>query len=324
MKVLAIRLGRFGDLILLFRALVVLKARLPESHLTLLTDLRWVPLAEMCPAIDEIIPLDRLAMRDGSLRRAIGGIVSLMSVLRRRRFDAVIDFHGFRETSLLAWWTGAPQRWGLKRFDQSFLAFCFNRPPVIEDKALHASESFLRLVASFAPASSPTNAVAPLIVPSDALRWAEGSVPDSPFAVLFVDAPVPERIWPLDRFIAVAKYFVKEYGCAAVLIGSKASESRDLPDRVRALSDLSIPQLAALIDRARILVSNDTGPMHLGPALGTPTVAIFSVGIPTHFRPTGASDRYVEGSPIETVETDEVIAAITQVWESSDRRDLRR
>jgi len=323
-KVLAIRLGRFGDLILLFRALASLKARLPESHLTLLTDSRWVPLAEMCPAIDEIIPVDRVEMRDGSSRRAIARILRLMSSLRRRRFDAVIDFHGFRESSLLAWWSGAPQRWGLERFDHSFLAFCFNRTPVVEDKTLHASESFLRLVAAFAPISFGGSPGPALRVPDDVLRWVDETMTGSPFAVLFVDAPVVERVWPLDRFVALAAYMVQEHDCAVVLAGDKAREARNLPVRVRVLSGLSVPRLAALVARARILVSNDTGPMHLGPALSTPTVAIFSVGIPTHFRPTGPVDRYVEGNPIDTVSVDEVTAAVNQVWESTSRRDLRR
>ena len=84
-------------------------------------------------------------MRDGPAWRAIAGILRLLRDLRRRRFDATSStVHGFRETNLLTWWSGAPERWGLKRFDQSFFGFCFNRPPVVEDKSLHASESFIR------------------------------------------------------------------------------------------------------------------------------------------------------------------------------------
>jgi heptosyltransferase-1 len=322
-KVLAIRLGRFGDLVLLLPALALLKARLPECHLSLLTDARWTSLAGMCPAVDEIIAVDRLKMRDGPPWRATAGIVRLMSDLRRRGFDAVIDYHGFRETNLLTWWSGARARWGLKRFDQSFLGFCFNRPPVIEDKRLHASESFLKLTRSFAPQDNGALPQKPLAIPEDALRWAAESVPSVPFAVLFVDAPVPERIWPLDRFAELAKHIVSRYDCSVVVVGRNAHLLKRFDD-VRHFSDLSIPRLAALISRATILVSNDTGPMHLGPALGVPTIGLFSVGIPTHFRPTGPLDRYVLGNPIETVGVSEVVAAVNEVWKSIDRPDLRR
>ena len=120
----------------------------------------------MCPAIDEVITVDRIKMRDGPAWRAIIGMLRLMRDLRRRKFDATLDFHGFRETNLLTWWSGAPERWGLKRFDQSFFGFCFNRPPVVEDKSLHASEMFLRIVQGIAPIPTTAEPSPSLVVPS--------------------------------------------------------------------------------------------------------------------------------------------------------------
>jgi ADP-heptose:LPS heptosyltransferase len=93
---------------------------------------------------------------------------------------------------------------------------------------------------------------------------------------------------------------------------------------VQIFSALSISRLAAVIASAGMMVSNDTGPMHLGPAFGVPTIGIFSVGIPTHFRPTGVRDRFVQGNPIEKVGVDEVVRAVDQVWSSIDRRDPQR
>ena len=89
MRILAIRLARFGDIVLLLPALRALKARQPSSHLTFLTDARWAPLAEMCPAIDEVLPVDRIRIRDGSYVRALADIYRLGSDLRRRKFDVV-------------------------------------------------------------------------------------------------------------------------------------------------------------------------------------------------------------------------------------------
>lgn len=318
MRILAIRLARFGDLVLLLPALTLLKFRLPESHLTLLTDKRWGPIAAMCPAIDEVLTVDRIRMRDGPAWQAVRGMFRLVLDLRRRKFDVAVDFHGFRETSLLAWWSGAPVRWGLKRFDQSFFGFCFNRPPIVEDKNLHASEPFLAIARSVAPIAVAGTPPRSLAIPPDALQWAKETLPADPFVALFVDAPVPERIWPLEKFARLANHIVKNLGCAVVVLGNS---SHPFGDHVKALSDLSIPRLAAVISRARMLVSNDTGPMHLGPALGIPTVGIFSVGIPTHFRPTGSLDQYVQGNPIEKVELDEVITATNQVWEVIGRQD---
>ena len=139
--------------------------------------------------------------------------------------------------------------------------------------------------------------------------------------MLYVDAPVKERIWPLDRFVDLANHIMTNLGSPVVVLSGSGPALNTFPPEVQIFSGLSISRLAAVIASARMLVSNDTGPMHFGPAFGVPTVGIFSVGIPTHFRPTGVRDRYVQGNPIEKVGVDEVSSAVDQVWSSIDRRD---
>src|SRR5262249_1890593 len=152
--------------------------------------------------------------------------------------------------------------------------------------------------------------------------WAEQAMPGVPRLVLYIDAPVRERIWPPEYFAKVADFAMEKFRARVAVISS--NEGRPLAARVQAESrhsgelsvftDVGIPQLAALIASSRLLVSNDTGPMHLGPALGVPTLALFSVGYPEHFRPTGPSDRFLRGSPIERIEVSKVIEATEQMW----------
>jgi ADP-heptose:LPS heptosyltransferase len=302
-KILAIRLARFGDIVLLLPALSHLKACLPDSHLTFLTDQRWEPLAAMCPAVDDIVTIDRLGMRDGKLGNALAGIRRAGRLLRGGGFDAVIDFHGFRETNLMAWWSGAGKRIGLRRFDQSYWGWCFNLPPVNEDKNIHVSEMFLRVARAFADRSPAGSSPSALVVPPSALEWARQKMPRPPYVALYVDGPVKDRIWPRERFDEVARHFFTEKQVPAVVLS--------------AADGLSIPQLAAAIGSASLLISNDTGPMHLGPALGVPTLGIFSVGFPEHFRPIGAKDLWLRGNPIEAVKTAEVIEAASRIWAGS-------
>jgi ADP-heptose:LPS heptosyltransferase len=320
-KILAIRLARFGDIVLLLPALSFLKAQFPNSFLTFLTDQRWVSLAAMCPAIDEVVGIDRLGMRDGTLFDALRGIFRVGKDVRRRRFDAAIDFHGFRETSLIARWSGAPRRMGVRRFDQAYWAWCFNVPPVIEDKGIHVSDMFLRIASGFVPRASSTNSYgSALVIPNEAKEWGKKNLPSTPFAALYVDGPVKERIWPKERFMATAKHIVDRLQAPVVVLsGADPNWERwgGSMEGVRVLYSLPIPHLAAAVGSARLLVSNDTGPMHLGPALGVPTLGIFSVGFPLHFRPTGAHDLFVQGNPIEQVKTEEVIEAVDRLWTSA-------
>jgi len=314
MRILAIRLARFGDVVLLLPALTLLKSLIPGSRITFLTDHRLAPLAEMCPAIDEIIAVDRIAMRDGARLASIASIRQVLREVRHRKFDLAIDFHGFRETNLLTWLSGSSKRIGLKRFGQSILSFCFNLPPVPEDKNIHAAEMFLKIVEQFG--SSTLNAAPALVVPEAGRRWVRETLPGRLFAALYVDAPTPKRIWPADRFAAVADYIAGQLGLDVVTLSGPdgaalVNRIRDItnhPDRVCGFSDLTIPQLAAVVEAAKLWISNDTGPMHLGPVLGVPTLGLFSIGLPEHFRPTGIHDAYCLANPIENIRVEEVVA----------------
>jgi ADP-heptose:LPS heptosyltransferase len=96
------------------------------------------------------------------------------------------------------------------------------------------------------------------------------------------------------------------------------------PSRIRVFEGLDLQRMAALIAAARLLVSNDTGPMHFGPALGVPTLGLFSVGLPAHFRPTGPLDEVIRENPIEKISVDAVIATVGRMWISMGDPDLRR
>jgi ADP-heptose:LPS heptosyltransferase len=318
-KILAIRFARLGDVILLLPALASLKAKLPNSELTLLTGHRCAPIAELCPHIDDVLSVDRLAMRDGPAWRALSQMRTLIRDVRRKHFDLVVDFHSFRETNLLAWLSGAPMRIGMKRYQAPFLGFCFNSPPVLEDKSLHVAEMFQKVVAAV-PARS---ALSPPDLSGGVLGRLTIEKAREKTVVLYVDAPVPERTWPPERFAEIADFASERLGAAVIVISS--SERAELASRIKAavrnreklkvFTDLDLKQLTATIASGHLLVSNDTGPMHIGPAVGVPTVGLFSVGYPEHFRPTGEHDRFLRGNPIQAIETSDVAKVIGEMWD---------
>jgi ADP-heptose:LPS heptosyltransferase len=329
-KILAIRFARLGDIILLLPALSHLKKSFPDSHLTFLTGHRCASVGELCPAIDEVISLDRIALRDGPLFRAARQMTRLIRDVRQKRFDLVVDFHSFRETNLLAWLSGAPKRVALKRHNAPYLSFCFNLPPIVEDKSIHVAEMFARVVAGVTR-SAPGARERSLVIPRELQRWAEQAMPRGPRLALYVDAPVRERIWPAESFAKAADFAIEKFGThVAVISGSDGKHLTEnvqtasrYGKRLSVFSDLTVPQLAALIASCRLLVSNDTGPMHIGPAVGIPTLALFSVGYPEHFAPTGSGDRFLRASPIERIEVGKVIEEMEQIWITAADPDSR-
>ena len=149
-------------------------------------------------------------------------------------------------------------------------------------------------------------------MPDDARQWAESAIPGGPLLSLYIDAPVPERRWPEESFAGIAKFAMEKLGATVVLLSGSEKNAGNLP----VLSHLSIPQLAAAIARSKLLVSNDTGPMHLGPALGIPTLGLFSVGYPEHYRPRGTHSRFLRSEKIEDIPTANVIEHIKEMWAS--------
>lgn len=323
MNILAIRFARLGDVILLLPALSSLKRRFPGSRLTLLTGHRCAPVAELCPAIDEVIAVNRLAMRDGPVWSALREIGRLVWDLRRKRFDLIVDFHSFRETNLLALVSGARSRIGMKRYGAPYLGFCFNLPPVLEDKRIHVADMFEKVVAGIPPASEPHSC--PTAKPWLNVERRRSSGP--PKIAFFVDAPVPERVWPAERFAEVADFVIEKFGFSVDVISSKershlAVAVRDFsrnPDQLSVCTDMNLRMIAQIIGSAVLFVSNDTGPMHLGPAVGTPTLGLFSVGFPEHFRPMGPNDRFLRSNPIHLIQAKDVIAVLEEMWATADR-----
>ncbi|PYS26642.1 MAG: hypothetical protein DMG11_19195 [Acidobacteria bacterium] len=323
-KILAIRFARLGDVILLLPALRSLKAAFPDARLTFLTGHRCAPLANLCPQIDEVIAVDRVAMRDGPVWRALRKMAGLVREIRGNRFDIVVDFHSFRETNLLTWVSGAPVRVGMKRYNAPYLSFCFNRPPVVEDKSLHVAEMFHRVVKSVVNEPSPDTAK--LVIPDDLRTWAGQNLPAGPKIALYADAPVGDRVWPPERFASVADFAVERLGATVLVfsgeegsgLAERVRKASRIPARMLTFTSVTIPELAALIASTQLLVSNDTGPMHLGPALGVPTLGLFSVGHPEHFRPTGPADRFLRANPIDGISVAAVIEAVDQMWAIAD------
>ena len=322
--ILVIRYGRLGDLVLLIPALRALRRRFPAAHISALVDHRYAAVPEMCSAVDRVIASDRIGMRDSPWWS--GALSALRSAheLRKARYDLVIDFHGFRETNLLAWYSRAPWRIGLERNEPSYLPFCFNLDPVPEDQNLHVADRFDSLVETLGARLGARDIR--MEVPSEnrikAERFLrEKGVDGCPRLIgMNLGASAADKMWPATRFATLADRLADRFDLGVLFLCGpgeedllRRAESSLKTDRYALAGQLGLKDLAAVISRCHLLVSNDSGPMHFGPALGVPTLGLFSLSDPLHYRPLGDRSRVIRKIPVGDIEMEEVLEQVSEM-----------
>jgi ADP-heptose:LPS heptosyltransferase len=360
--ILIIRWARLGDVILTEPAVRMCRQLFPGAHISYLTGHRCAPVLKMVPAVDEIIALDRVALRDGNKVASVRRIFQFANEMRRRKFDLAIDLVGFRESELLVHWTGARWRIGLRRFRKPYWGFCFNLPPVSEDKSLLVAQMFCKVVESLAPgkvpsrttgvpSSHPLSKEVPSPTPDDSVIprlkvpmvaeamahqfWEQQGLRGLDEVYGFqMSASGEIRTWPVERFIDLASRIsshARGIGRRAGFVNFAAVHEAALCERVTrdmqadgntaaaAIGPLdraeAIPRLAALFNRCTAVVSNDTGPMHMSAAVGTPTLGLFSIGVTEHYRPLGARCRFLKKNPLSQLSVDEVFTELIRMHE---------
>jgi ADP-heptose:LPS heptosyltransferase len=171
------------------------------------------------------------------------------------------------------------------------------------DTAAHTTENARRLVAAVFDTAVPSEQPPTLVVPSDAHENASRLLADAghPLIGMHVSGGRAIKQWPPERFALVARAIVDDSGATIVLTG--AAGDRPMAEIVKAalprdhvrdvVGHVDLLTLAGIIERMDLLVTGDTGPMHVAGAVGTPVVAIFGPSDPARYAPRGPLDHVV-------------------------------
>ena len=283
MRILVVRLGSLGDIIHALPAVAALRRALPDARIDWLVDVRHQEIVSRVPSIDARIVLEE---------RTITAWFNAASTLRRRGYDAAIDFQGLFKSALLARASGATRVLGFSIWhlrERGARAFYTEtsepdgRTPEPPNPEPHIIRKNLRLAARLAPSIDPDGPLEfPLSVPASAavddLRRTLGG---APYAVLNPGAAWPNKRWPAERFGEVAAFLRARHGMRSVMAWGPGEKM--LAELAVGVSEgaavmapsLPLLDLMALLQGARLMVSGDTGPTHIAGALGVPIVAPF-------------------------------------------------
>jgi ADP-heptose:LPS heptosyltransferase len=302
--VLLVKFWGLGSLQLLTPAVGILRRELPSARLVLLTLRQNEEFARGLGVFDEVRTLDVSA--PNTVRgwwNLFSRILALLWSLRRRRFDRVYDFEFYtRVSSVVSLATGAGTSVGFAA--PGVWRGGFHTHTTHFNRYWHVARNFRALAGG--ECGNEVDALTPYPTrPEDAAaldrRLGRARVPGGrPLVVLNPNAGslALERRWPPSSFATLARRLIIEDGSPVVFIGSR--EERAYVARIVAevgpvptgfcvdlCGQLSIGELAVLLAGAGVHVTNDSGPMHLGAALGTPTVALFGPETPVMYGPIG-------------------------------------
>jgi heptosyltransferase-1 len=320
-NILVIDFGQMGDVVLSLPALAAVRQRFPRARVTVAVGKPGRQVVELSGAADEVLVVDRVALRDGFVPLSIARVVGVVQEVRRRKFDFVIDLHSLSETNLLAFLSGAQHRLFSRRPGRSldFLSNFRPQPPT-EDLSKHAVERYLDVLAPLKVGE--VSRVPRLPLKDEAERAVDQFFKKAkvgmagPLVGVFPGAGHASRRWPLERFAELARRLAEVDGLhAALFVGpeehSQAKRIRAaFPARTTTLIErLDIPQLASALARISVLVSNDTGPVHIAAAVGTPTVVLVGREGPNGYEPVGRGHRSIFRAPIEAITVAEVYEA---------------
>jgi lipopolysaccharide heptosyltransferase II len=297
-NMLCVRLDALGDVLMTTPALRAVRETGGDRRVTLLTSPSGAEAARLIPWVDEVIVYDAPWLKATAPRSDATPDHAIIERLARAGFDAAVIFTVYSQnplpSALLCYLAGIPRR----------LAYCRENPyqlltdwvvePEPDRLVRHEVRRQLDLVARVGFRADDERMA--IRVPEPARRSidtyldAERFCRDRSWVVIHPGATAPSRRYPPESFAAVAQQLVTEHGLRVVFTGSRSEA--ELINRIRRMihgarsrslaGTLDLPELAALIARAPLLLSNNTGPVHLASALGTPVVDLYALTNPQH------------------------------------------
>lgn len=304
-RVLLLLVAGIGDFVLSTPALRAIRLGFPRAHLVLLTTPQAAALAAPCPYLQEVLTFDLRLYRPeerGLGLRAWSSFRRIVCDLRSRRFDLVVDLYevatlgGALRLWLLLAGIHARETAGRSSAGRGFI---FDRQSA--DRP-HEADAMLALAESIGCPSNGSGLG--LWVPAEARASAisrlqeVGLAPGAPYAILNVGSNKPEARLPAEKATEIGRTVHRETGWPVLVTGDErerpAAEllARQIGDGARSIAGhTTLLELAAALEGASLVVTTDSGPMHMAAATGAPVVALFGPGDPTRYAPRGHPER---------------------------------
>jgi lipopolysaccharide heptosyltransferase I len=299
-RFLLVRLSSLGDVVHALPAAAALRDAFPDARIDWVVDPRWKRLLEGNPDLTEVISHDR---------KSAGGIAASIRRLREARYTCAIDFQGLYKSALLVLASGAPRRIGFQSSyaREGLVAMLYTDR--LNPRGPHKVDHNLTLAErAGARLGKPRFPLAIRVEDDELVTRALNEHALVEFYVLNPGGGWRSKCWPAERYGELHRKLAERYGWRGVVNFGPGEDdlARDVIRQAGNPAPVAIPlalgPLMALLRRAKLMVSADTGPLHLASALGTPVVGLFGPTDPARNGPYLAEDISVR-NPRDAVTT---------------------
>lgn len=287
-KILLIRLRRAGDVIMTTPAITALRTSFPKAYISYIVEEPYRELVEGNPNLDRVTVLPKNLSTKAFIR--------FIRKIRKKKYDAVLDFHGGPTASLMTLFSKARLKVGYKIKYKNFI-YHKKLPRSFPTGPIHSVESHLNLVKALGLniSSSP-----PLYLPQTqkaeeekVKKFLEENKLEGRWSViLHISAGNEFRNWGLENLVEFTNLLSELPEVKIVLIGAEEDQKaeREILEKSTVspfslVGRLNLRELRELISRASLFVGPDSGPMHVAASTSTPIVAYFGPTLPAHFAP---------------------------------------
>lgn len=310
MHILIVKLSAIGDVIHTLPALNALRAAYPGAHITWLVETAAADLIKGHKALNEVLVCDRKgwlrAWRAGPGRAVLRAIGAFTQRLRQQKYDILFDFQAALKGSLWIALARARQKVGFDRGmvhqEHSYLFLNRRLPPVSVNR--HAIAINLDMLRGYGIAASPIRYDLPLTPDNHQqarlLIESTGGAFAGPVICVNPMARWESKLWPEARFSRLADALSQRYHVPVFFTGAatdipviESIQRQQNQKSVNLAGRTSLKTLAALYAGSDLLISTDTGPMHLAAAVGTPVVALFGPTAPWRTGPLGNAHQVI-------------------------------
>ncbi len=288
MKVLIIKLSALGDVVQTLPCISLLKRALPQAEIHWVVDKRNAEILKNHPQIDKVFLFSNKFFKNPAK------FLNFVKQLRREKYEVAIDYQGLWKSELLTFFSRGKLKAGFLKVREGISSFYSLKCDVSFE--VHAVKRYLLLTQAVLRRFGVEGDIVSL--PKPELPFEEYSLTDEPFIAIIPEARWETKLWPLTFWekVITSSFFVKQGYKFVILASGKNREIKKWADELNKKSEnvislvgkLTLPQLVGVIKKAKLVLTVDTGPMHIASALNVPLIALFGPTSPERTGPWGS------------------------------------